>query len=271
MSASVGARVPAGGGPGGQWWRAAAGPGSERPGAVGRGWAPGSPGLPRGRGPVRGAVGPVGVGLVGGGWWRWMAAFLVVCLVGLGGCAGGSEDAGDAGAGASVPGGGSASPTPSAALPADQVAKREAALAMPAPVQPENMDEDSPAGAVATAEYFVQLYPYVYATGDLEQWRSMIRDDCLFCNSVVGNVKDLHNKGGWVDPWTHTVTQTQYVEPGPGSEYSRVDVVFDQDASYTYDGSGADPEVTEPQVGTTVLFAMKYEDGRWIIREGEPL
>ena len=269
MSVSVGARVPAGDGPGGRWWRAAAGPGCEHPGAVERGWAPGSPGLPRGRGPVRGAVGPVGVGLVGGGWWCWVAAFLVVCLVGLGGCAGGSEDAGDARAGASVPGGGSVSPTPSAALPADQVAKREAALAMPAPVRPENMDEDSPAGAVATAEYFVQLYIYAYATGDLEQWRSMIRPDCLFCNSVVGNVKDLHNKGGWVDPWENTVTQTQYVEPGPGSEYSRVDIVLNQPKTLTYDGTGAAPKVGAAQDNIALLFAMKYEDGRWIIREGE--
>jgi len=149
------------------------------------------------------------------------------------------------------------------------VAAREAALAMPAPQKPENMDEDSSEGAIATATYFVQLYPYVYATGDLEQWRSMSRQDCLFCNSVITNVKELHESGGWRDPWVHTITQTGYSDPGPGSEYSRVDVLFDQEAVYAYDGTGASPEVNEPQTNTLLILAMKYEGTQWVIREGQ--
>ncbi|MCR2052745.1 DUF6318 family protein [Actinomyces bowdenii] len=154
-------------------------------------------------------------------------------------------------------------------LAAEQAASRQAALATPLPDRPVGMDEDSPAGAIATAEYFVQLFPYVYATGDLTEWRAMTRKDCAFCTSVIDNVTELHSKGGWSEPWAHTVTQARYAEPGAGSDYSRVDVVFNQEISYTYDGTGADPDVTEPQVGTTVVLAMKYVDGRWVIREGE--
>ena len=161
------------------------------------------------------------------------------------------------------------SASPVVDLPEEQAAAREAALAMAAPERPENMDEDSPEGAVATGSYFVQLYPYVYATGDLEQWRAMTRQDCLFCGSVITNVTSLHDSGGWVDPWVHTITETGYSDPGPGSEYSRVDIVFSQEAVYTYDGTGAPPEIEDPKPRTQLILAMRYEDGHWIIREGQ--
>ena len=161
------------------------------------------------------------------------------------------------------------SASPVVDLPEEQAAAREAALAMAAPERPENMDEDSPEGAVATGSYFVQLYPYVYATGDLEQWRAMTRQDCLFCGSVITNVTSLHESGGWRDPWSQNIVKTTYLDPGPGSEYSRVDVTFDREATYTYDGTGAEPEVAEPHSGTVIIFAMKYVEGHWVIREGQ--
>ena len=179
---------------------------------------------------------------------------------------------GDAGVWASAGSGASevsASVSSTVDLPEEQAAAREAALAMAAPERPGNMDEDSPEGAVATGSYFVQLYPYVYATGDLEQWRAMTRQDCLFCGSVITNVTSLHDSGGWRDPWSQNIVKTTYLDPGPGSEYSRVDVTFDREATYTYDGTGAEPEVAEPHSGTVIIFAMKYVEGHWIIREGQ--
>ena len=175
---------------------------------------------------------------------------------------------GDAGVWASAGSGASeVSASPVVDLPQEQAAAREAALAMAAPERPGNMDEDSPEGAVATGSYFVQLYPYVYATGDLEQWRAMTRQDCLFCGSVITNVTRLHDSGGWRDPWSQNIVKTTYLDPGPGSEYSRVDVTFDREATYTYDGTGAEPEVAEPHSG--IIFAVKYVEGRWVIREGQ--
>jgi len=187
----------------------------------------------------------------------------------LAACSRGGDDVRDGGGPSASAVSASATASPTVDLPADQAAAREAALAMPAPQKPENMDENSSEGAIATATYFVQLYPYVYATGDLEQWKSMSRQDCLFCNSVITNVKELHESGGWRDPWAQTVVQSGYSDPGPGSEYSRVDIAFDRDTTYTYDGTGGEPEVAEPHSYTVIIFAMKYTDGHWIIREGE--
>ena len=199
----------------------------------------------------------------------WLRRGGVLVVVGVS-CVLSACGRGDAGVWVSAGSGASeVSASPVVDLPEEQAAAREAALAMAAPERPENMDEDSPEGAVATGSYFVQLYPYVYATGDLEQWRAMTRQDCLFCGSVITNVTSLHDSGGWKDPWVHTITETGYSDPGPGSEYSRVDVTFDREATYTYDGTGAEPEVAEPHSGTVIIFAMKYVEGHWVIREGQ--
>ena len=196
----------------------------------------------------------------------WLRRGGVLVVVGVS-CVLSACGRGDAGVRVSASSEVSASPVVD--LPQEQAAAREAALAMAAPERPENMDEDSPEGAVATGSYFVQLYPYVYATGDLEQWRSMTRQDCLFCNSVITNVTELHDAGGWRDPWLQNVVQTTYSDPGPGSEYSRVDIAFDREATYTYDGTGNGPEVAEPHSNTVLIFAMKYIEGHWVIREGQ--
>ena len=199
----------------------------------------------------------------------WLRRGGVLVVVGVS-CVLSACGRGDAGVWVSAGSGASeVSASPVLDLPEEQAAAREAALAMAAPERPENMDEDSPEGAVATGSYFVQLYPYVYATGDLEQWRAMTRQDCLFCGSVITNVTSLHDSGGWVDPWVHTITETDYSDPGPGSEYSRVDIVFSQEAVYTYDGTGAPPEIEDPKPRTLLILAMRYEDGHWIIRGGQ--
>ena len=98
---------------------------------------------------------------------------LVVVLSVLAACGRGGDGARGGGGPSASAVSASATASPTVDLPADQAAAREAALAMPAPEKPENMDENSSEGAIATATYFVQLYPYVYATGDLEQWKSM--------------------------------------------------------------------------------------------------
>src|SRR5690625_2739076 len=78
--------------------------------------------------------------------------------------------------------------------PAEESTKPEAtARSLPdAPTKPPEMAGDDVDGAVAAAEYFLLLYPYVYATGDLDEWQAMSHPDCNFCASVISNVTDLH-------------------------------------------------------------------------------
>ncbi|WP_182112669.1 DUF6318 family protein [Actinotalea sp. JY-7876] len=73
-----------------------------------------------------------------------------------------------------------ATPTPTPTTPPEAIA----------PERPAAMDEVSVAGAEAAAEYFLQLYPYVYATGDLSKWNDLSDPECVFCQSVVRNVQE---------------------------------------------------------------------------------
>ena len=93
---------------------------------------------------------------------------------------------------------------------AEEQALREAALSMPKPERPAGMDEFTVEGAVATGEYVLALYPYVYATGDLSDWQAMSDPECGFCNNVITKVTKLHDAGGWVDPSPHEVVAERY-------------------------------------------------------------
>ena len=59
------------------------------------------------------------------------------------------------------------------------------------------MNRDDVQGAIAAAQYFLELYPYAYNTGDLTEWREMSHPECIFCASVIENVEALHASGGY--------------------------------------------------------------------------
>ncbi|KZM34982.1 hypothetical protein OJAG_23550 [Oerskovia enterophila] len=53
------------------------------------------------------------------------------------------------------------------------------------PERPADMDRTDEVGAAAAATYFLELYPYVMATGDLEEWDAMTwAETCEFCTTV---------------------------------------------------------------------------------------
>ncbi|RJF43284.1 hypothetical protein D4740_05450 [Actinomyces sp. 2119] len=132
------------------------------------------------------------------------------------------------------------------------------------------MDEQTPEGAIATAEYLLSLIPYISATGDLSLWQEHTEDSgCVFCQSVTDNTNSLHAQGGWEEIWNTNVTQSGYADPEQGYHYSRVDLVFDHDAVYRYDGSGSDPQVYEAQTQKMMTFALIYRDGQWLLGEAE--
>ena len=50
-------------------------------------------------------------------------------------------------------------------------------------------------GAAAAATYFMSLYPYVLATGDLAAWDAMSAPSCDFCNNTRSEVERLRAAG----------------------------------------------------------------------------
>ena len=70
-----------------------------------------------------------------------------------------------------------AMPAPSASVkwtPTAQEAKKRAeALSMPLPAKPEGITQNTDDGAVATAKYAIELYNYTYATGNVNEYKSL--------------------------------------------------------------------------------------------------
>jgi hypothetical protein len=60
------------------------------------------------------------------------------------------------------------------------------------PERPEAMEREDAEGAAAAAEYFIELYPYVMATGDTEEFEAMSHRACGFCDELSEQASDIH-------------------------------------------------------------------------------
>jgi len=126
------------------------------------------------------------------------------------------------------------------------------------------MDEVSAAGAEAAAVYFLQLFPYVFATGDLEDYRALSHPECIFCADVIRQVEEqaaigVHTVGGLI-----TVSETSSTEVDPGRWWS-VDAEMVQHPSQDFDANGQ--VVREvPEKSFHMDLAVVFENQQWVIR-----
>jgi hypothetical protein len=59
------------------------------------------------------------------------------------------------------------------------------------PERPQAMERDDVEGAAAAAEYFIELYPYVMATGDTEEFEAMSHRACGFCDELASQASAI--------------------------------------------------------------------------------
>ena len=138
---------------------------------------------------------------------RLTASCLVLAAAGIAAC---STSHNQAGATASAA---SRTPPPLSSEAADAVAAlgpeeralRDAALATPEPRRPAEADQRTVDGAVAAAQYFISLRPYLQATGEPTAWQAMSGPDCTYCASTAATATALHSAGGWTDPWDQQI------------------------------------------------------------------
>ena len=134
------------------------------------------------------------------------------------------------------------------------------------PERPEAMATPSAEGAAAAATYFLQLYPFVNATGDLTEWDAMASPSCTFCEGVRDDVVERlalghRNVGGVV------VTSAKGTEVDPGRWYSaRLQIVIA--ASTDVDESGATVD-EHPEERHDIEVVMTW-DGSWTVDEVGP-
>ncbi|MBO0919783.1 hypothetical protein J1G42_02950 [Cellulomonas sp. zg-ZUI222] len=141
----------------------------------------------------------------------------------------------------------SPSPTTEPSQDATTPPDRPAAMATP--------DAD---GAAAAAAYFIALYPYVYATGDLTEWRALADPACEFCNSVAGEVEVLHSRGHRVDT-PLTVVSSKGLELDPDRWFSaEVAVVLAESREVDANGTTVS---TDAGGSYRTTFALTWADG----------
>ena len=151
---------------------------------------------------------------------RLTASCLVLAAAGIAACstshnqAGASPSAADASVSAAVTASvANRTPPPLSSEAADAVAAlspeeralRDTALATPEPQRPAEADQRTVDGAVAAAQYFIGLRPYLQATGESTAWQAMSGPDCAYCASAAATATALHSAGGWTDPWDQQI------------------------------------------------------------------
>ncbi|MCL3778070.1 DUF6318 family protein [Actinomyces sp. AC-20-1] len=160
------------------------------------------------------------------------------------------------------------SPSVQPSLSAEDQALKDAALTTPAPERPTGMDQFTPEGAIATAEYLLSLYPYVYATGDLEAWHEYCPESAALCGSVATLVTDLHSSGGWADPWTQEVLIREYSVPTGENPSTGVRLTLQSEPVTLHSADGT--VLSHEAPGQETFTALYVWNGtRWTLSEGE--
>ena len=159
----------------------------------------------------------------------------------------------------------SATASREAALTPELRAKRDAALAEPAPAKPPQMNEESAEGAAASVGYFLDLYRYAFMTGNTTELAKMSEDGCKFCQSAIDRSTSLHAGGGWIDKWEQNLTNVTYYEKLEGRDYNRVTVVVDYGPMTSHPGDGGAAKTSAPDEGRNLNFGVRYVNGRWSV------
>jgi hypothetical protein len=139
--------------------------------------------------------------------------------------------------------------------------------AVAAPERPVAMDRLDADGAVAAARYFVSLYPYVYATGDLAQWKAMSDPACIFCGSVINNVEKMKALGHTSKGPSVSITAVKNASTTPGREVFTIELHLEQGPSIEFDSSGAVVSRVDKSKSLNLVIADSHSGPTWIVRE----
>ena len=155
-----------------------------------------------------------------------------------------------------------AMPAPSASVkwtPTAQEAKKRAeALSMPLPAKPEEITQNTDDGAVATAKYAIELYNYTYATGNVNEYKSLCVSEKRSCVKTVASVQRLHSKGGWVSPINVVFTEG-YVRKDAKDVV--VQLRYYQPEAIEYSGTGERKLIASTKC--VALLTLKYDGTEW--------
>ncbi len=155
---------------------------------------------------------------------------------------------------------------PPAATPPVPTTTWPVAVALPAP--PPDMSRDDEVGAVAAAEYFLELYTYTESSQDIGPWSAMSHADCIFCQSVTDNVAVQRASAQVVKSAPMTVTEESISTLSPVAFSVSLTVTKEPEELWTSDG---DFISRASDVGGKFLMVVLRNPSEWIVREVTPM
>ncbi len=132
------------------------------------------------------------------------------------------------------------------------------------PERPEAMKRTDAKGAAAAAEYFIELYPYVMATGDTEEFEAMSHRACGFCEQAVKDAERIKDRNQVFQGGTTKVKiLDRFVQDDLTGIYP-LDVEVNQAASETLAPDGSVVSSAEAQVSAHRV-EIGRKDGHWVV------
>ena len=157
----------------------------------------------------------------------------------------------------------SATPTPTAPPPP------ATPYPHPTPEEPEGMYQHTDGGAIATAQYFVELFGYQACTGDTSKMERISLPACEYCKSVIDYVKHTHSIGSWRDNYYTTDITVVGYGPPPEGEIGDLAVRLDVNVpGFTFfipDEKGL--EEAKPYT-LQMAVLLEWREDRWMVLEG---
>ncbi|MCL3860985.1 DUF6318 family protein [Actinotalea sp. K2] len=154
-------------------------------------------------------------------------------------------------------------PQPIQTLPAPSPSPAPEVDTVLAPQRTPEMERDDGVGAAAAAQYFLHLFTYVLATGDLTEWDEVTWEECQSCAAIRDDVLRVYGGGGHFAPG---VISIESAVAGPRHELLGgflVEVAFSLVAGAEYDAAGQEVATATEQestVGVDVIW-----QGQWIL------
>ena len=132
------------------------------------------------------------------------------------------------------------------------------------PVPGPDFDDDGQAGAEAAAVYFVELYSYLYATGDFEAWDELTTDECNFCSGVRERVDAIYTGDGYAITGVPTITsQSSHLWTDEPGDFA-IDLQVEAAEVEVYTATHARQE-SHPSGPVRIAVLVEARDGEWKI------
>ena len=142
------------------------------------------------------------------------------------------------------------------------------APALAEPTKPPEMERDDEVGAVAAAEYFMELYGHVRQTGDAVGWDAISGQLCEFCAAISKAAVEVYGageriEGGLVEVGTGAIVR---VDADLGTSVVQLDYVIS--SARRVDSAGALVAEYPSEEGWILLNVTPSTRG-WVLLAGE--